>query len=137
MTGRDDSNDADSESVRLDKWLWAARFYKTRAIAADAVDGGKVHLNGTRVKRSKLVRVGDEVQLRSGEIEQRVVVRATSDRRGPASVAVQLYEELPESIQQREALAAKRRLESSPGSHDMGRPSKRERRQIDDFRKRD
>ncbi len=137
MADTNSSNDGSDGSIRLDKWLWAARFYKTRAIAADAVDGGKVHLNGTRVKRSKGVKVGDEVQLRFGEVEQRLVVRATSDRRGPASVAAELYEELPDSIQQREALAAQRRLQSIPGSHDMGRPSKRERRQIDDFRKRD
>lgn len=137
MAEKNSSTSDDNESIRLDKWLWAARFYKTRAIAADAVDGGKVHLNGDRVKRAKGVRVGDEVQIRSGPFGQRVVVRATSDRRGPASVAAELYEELPESVQQRETLAAQRRLESAPGSHDIGRPSKRERRQIDDFRKRD
>lgn len=75
--GRDDGRDNDeTESIRLDKWLWAARFFKTRAIAADAVDGGKVHLNGDRVKRAKAVRVGDEVQVRSGPFEQRVLVRA-------------------------------------------------------------
>lgn len=128
---------AEGESLRLDKWLWAARFYKTRAIAADAVDGGKVHLNGDRVKRSKGIRVGDVVQIRSGPFEQRVVVRAISERRGPATVAAELYEELPESVQARETMAAQRRLESLPGSGDTGRPSKRERRQIDGFRKRD
>lgn len=128
---------SDAESIRLDKWLWAARFFKTRSIAADAVDGGKVHLNGERVKRSKTVRVGDEVQVRSGPFESRVTVRAISERRGPASVATELYAELPESITAREALAAERRLESFPGSRDVGRPSKQERRQIDDFRKRD
>ncbi|MGI8545731.1 MAG: RNA-binding S4 domain-containing protein [Gemmatimonadaceae bacterium] len=129
--------DNDAESIRLDKWLWAARFYKTRSIAADAVDGGKVHLNAERVKRSKSVRVGDEVQVRSGPYESRVRVLAVSERRGAASVAAELYEELPESITAREALAAQRRLASFPGSHEIGRPSKRERRQIDDFRKRD
>ncbi|MGI8510615.1 MAG: RNA-binding S4 domain-containing protein [Gemmatimonadaceae bacterium] len=128
---------AEGESLRLDKWLWAARFYKTRAIASDAVDGGKVHLNGDRVKRSKGIRIGDVVQLRAGPFEQRVVVRAISERRGPATVAAELYEELPESVLAREAMAAQRRLESFPGSEDVGRPSKRERRQIDDFRKRD
>lgn len=128
---------ADSESLRLDKWLWAARFYKTRAIAADAVDGGKVHLNGERVKRARGIRVGDQVQVRFGPFEQRVLVRGISERRGPATVASELYEELPDSIQAREAMATQRRLESFPGSREIGRPSKRERRQIDDFRKRD
>ncbi len=137
MTDRKSAKPDESESIRLDKWLWAARFFKTRAIAADAVDGGKVHLNGDRAKRAKGVRVGDEVQIRTGPFEQRVVVRATLERRGPASVAAELYEELPASIRQREVLAAQRRLESLSSSREIGRPSKRERRQIDDFRKRD
>ncbi len=127
----------ENESARLDKWLWAARFYKTRAIASDAVDGGKVHLNGERAKRSKAIRVGDRVEVRSGPFVHEVVVRAISDRRGPASVAAELYEELPESIHARETLAAQRRMECVAGAHDAGRPSKRERRQIDDFRRRD
>lgn len=125
------------ESTRLDKWLWAARFYKTRAVASDAVDGGKVHLNGQRVKRARVVHVGDEVQIRSGAFEKRVVVRAISDRRGPAPVAAELYQETEESVHAGEALAARMRLESQQVSWDSGRPSKRERRQLDDFKKRD
>ncbi|MEO6778731.1 MAG: RNA-binding S4 domain-containing protein [Gemmatimonadaceae bacterium] len=125
-----------SEPTRLDKWLWAARFFKTRALAAEAVDGGKVHLNGERVKRSRAVKVGDEVRTRLGPYEYRVVVRSTHDRRGPASVAATLYDEVPESRLEREALQAQRKLEFATGSDDSGRPSKRDRRQIDHLRKR-
>ena len=123
--------------MRLDKWLWAARFFKTRAIAADAVDGGKVHLNGERVKRAKNVRAGDEVRVRLGPYEHRVVVRALSERRGPATEAATLYEELEESRAAREALQAQRRVESMGMSRESARPTKRERRQLDDFRGRD
>lgn len=123
-------------AVRLDKWLWAARFFKTRAIASEAVDGGKVHLNGERVKRSKSVRVGDEVQIRSGPYEHRVVVQALSERRGPATEAATLYEERRESVAERERLQAQRRLEATAVVRDAARPSKRDRRQIDELRRR-
>lgn len=125
------------ETMRLDKWLWAARFFKTRAIAADAVDGGKVHLNDERVKRAKNLRVGDEVRLRMGPYEHRVIVRALSERRGPATEAQTLYEELEESRAAREALQAQRRIESMGMQRESARPTKRERRQLDDFRGRD
>ena len=131
------SNDHDLvEAARLDKWLWAARFFKTRALAAEAVDGGKVHLNGERVKRSKGVKIGDDVSVRLGPYEHRVTVRSVSDRRGPASVAATLYEELPESRAQREALIERRRMETAAGAADPGRPSKRDRRQIEQMRRR-
>jgi ribosome-associated heat shock protein Hsp15 len=125
-----------SDAVRLDKWLWAARFFKTRALAAEAVDGGKVHLNGERVKRSKTLKLGDEVRVRLGPYEHRIVVRSTSDRRGPATVAATLYDELPESRATREALIEQRRMEIAVGADDAGRPSKRDRRQIEQLRKR-
>ncbi|MDQ6736604.1 MAG: RNA-binding S4 domain-containing protein, partial [Gemmatimonadota bacterium] len=92
------------EPPRLDKWLWAARFFKTRALAAEAIDGGKVHLNGERVKRSKAVKAGDQVSVRLGVYEHRVKVMLLSDRRGPATVAATLYEELPESRAARDLL---------------------------------
>jgi len=130
------ASDESSEAVRLDKWLWAARFFKTRALAAEAIDGGKVHLNGERVKRSKGLKIGDEVRVRLGPYEHRIVVRSTSDRRGPATVAATLYDELPESRATREALIEQRRMESAVGMEDAGRPSKRDRRQIDQLRKR-
>jgi ribosome-associated heat shock protein Hsp15 len=130
------ANGESSDAVRLDKWLWAARFFKTRALAAEAIDGGKVHLNGERVKRSKGLKVGDEVRVRLGPYEHRIVVRSTSDRRGPATVAATLYDELPESRATREALVEQRRMESVVGMEDAGRPSKRDRRQIDQLRKR-
>ena len=121
---------------RLDKWLWAARFFKTRTLAAEAIDGGKVHLNGERVKRSRGVKISDEVRIRIGPYEHRVIVRSVSDRRGPATVAATLYEELEESRAAREALLERRRMELAAGADDPGRPSKRDRRQIEQLRKR-
>ena len=123
------------ERVRLDKWLWAARFYKTRGLAAEAIDGGKVEVNAARAKRAKMVQVGDEVRIRQSPFEHVVIVRAVSERRGPASVAATLYEETPESKAKREALATQIRSMPS-GDWDSGRPTKRDRREIDRFRKR-
>jgi ribosome-associated heat shock protein Hsp15 len=123
------------ERVRLDKWLWAARFYKTRGLAADAIDGGKVDVNGARVKRAKMVQVGDEVRVRQSPFEHVVHVRGVSDRRGPASVAATLYEETPESKAKREALAT--RIRNMPADDwASGRPTKRDRREIERFRRR-
>ena len=123
------------ERVRLDKWLWAARFFKTRGLAADAIDGGKVEVNATRAKRAKMVQVGDEVCVRQSPFEHVVVVRGVSERRGPASVAATLYEETPESKAKREALATQ--IRSMPaGEWESGRPTKRDRREIERFRKR-
>lgn len=124
-------------SVRLDKWLWAARFFKTRSIAAEAIDGGKVHVNGERVKRAKSVHPGDELRVQLGIYEHRVIIKALSERRGPASVAVTLYEEFPESVAAREALAEQRRFAGGGVRFDSGRPTKRDRRRMDGLRGRD
>ncbi|MGI9539635.1 MAG: RNA-binding S4 domain-containing protein [Miltoncostaeaceae bacterium] len=119
------------ETVRIDRWLWAARMFKTRSIAADAVRGGKVHVNGTRAKPSKEVRPGDEVRVTQGQISRTLIVRQVSERRGPATEAVHLYEETRESIEQRELRTAELRVARAAGQ-DLGRrPTKRERRQID------
>ena len=121
--------------VRLDKWLWAARFYKTRGIAAEAIDGGKIDVNGSRAKRAKLVQAGDEVRVRQSPFEHIVLVRGVSERRGPASVAATLYEETAESRAKREALATQ--IRSMPADDwETGRPTKRDRREIERFRRR-
>ena len=128
----------DSEThdrVRLDKWLWAARFFKTRALAAEAIDGGKVDVNDARVKRAKMVQIGDAVRIRQTPFEHVVVVRGVSERRGPASVAATLYEETADSKAKREALATQ--IRSMPHDDwDTGRPTKRDRREIQRFRRR-
>ena len=118
--------------VRLDKWLWAARFYKTRALAAEAIAGGKVQVNGDRVKRAKPLQAGDEVRIRQGPYEHLVLVRALSERRGPAAEAVLLYEERPESVAAREAMAHQLKSVHSAFVTDLkGRPTKRDRREIE------
>lgn len=130
---RDNRRDEDAEDdarVRLDKWLWAARFFKTRALAAEAIAGGKVEVNGAGVKRARPVHVGDTVRIRLGPYEHEVVVQAVSGRRGPAADAALLYEETPDSRERRERLAWQ--LRNAPAlSHEKGRPSKRDRREID------
>jgi ribosome-associated heat shock protein Hsp15 len=98
-----------ADRVRIDKWLWAARFFKTRSLATEAVDGGKVEVNGERAKPAKLVKAGDEVRLRLGPYEHVLIVRALSERRGPASVAQSLYEETAASKEERVRLAAQLR----------------------------
>lgn len=123
-------NDSAEERLRVDKWLWAARFFKTRALAADAVEGGKVHLNGARVKPAKPVGLRDTLEIRSGRYVFVVVVRGLSGRRGPASEAAKLYEETAESRAAREALAAQLKAEAVPGAERQGRPTKRDRRKI-------
>lgn len=120
--------------VRIDRWLWAARFFKTRSLAAEAIQGGRVDVNGTRAKASKEVRVGDTVDVGIGQTTWTVVVRALSDRRGPASVAQTLYEETPESAERRARLAAQRRLAPAPGADLGARPTKRDRRRIESLR---
>jgi len=123
------------ESTRIDKWLWAARFFKTRTLAADAVKGGRVQLNGVRVKASKDVSVDDEVEVTIGQTSRVVIVRGISERRGPAVEAQTLYRETPESIAAREAAAEVRRLQSPPPGANLGmRPTKRDRRRLDDAR---
>ena len=119
----------------MDKWLWAARFFKTRALATEAVLGGHVHLNGARVKPAKDVREGDELSIRVGTTEWTVDVRALADRRGPASTAQALYEERPESLKAREEQRLQRRLAPQPLGHDLGaRPTKQARRRLDALR---
>jgi ribosome-associated heat shock protein Hsp15 len=127
--------DGRDDRVRLDKWLWAARFFKTRALAATAIDGGKVDVNGAGVKRAKMVQAGDEVSIRQPPFEHVVIVRGISERRGPASVAATLYQETAESKAKREALATQ--IRSMPADDwDSGRPTKRDRREIERFRRR-
>ena len=116
--------------TRIDKWLWAARFYKTRALAAEAIAGGKVQLNGERVKRAKPLQVGDEVRIRLGPYEHQVVVRELSDRRGPAVQAAALYQEKPESRAARETLALQLKSLHSAFVPERGRPTKKDRREI-------
>ena len=116
-------------SVRIDRWLWAARFFKTRALAAEAVTGGKVHVNSVRAKPAKQVQTGDVLRVRSGPYEWLVTVRAVSGRRGPARVAQTLYEESSDSRVARERLAEQLRL--APVVRRKGRPTKRERRAIE------
>jgi ribosome-associated heat shock protein Hsp15 len=120
-----------SKSVRVDKWLWAARLVKTRALAVEAVNGGRVHINGQRVKPSREIHVGDRLDVTLGQVRRCVVVRAASARRGPASVAALLYEETPESIAARERHAAEARLARPPGADLGARPTKRDRRRFE------
>jgi ribosome-associated heat shock protein Hsp15 len=124
----------DDERVRLDKWLWAARFFKTRSIAADAIDGGKVQVNDERARRSRELREGDVVRVRTGPYQHQVVVRKLSDRRGPASAARLLYEETPESIAAREKLRSQLSLLPAAFIPGNTRPTKRDRRALKKFR---
>lgn len=119
-----------ADRVRIDRWLWAARFFKTRALAAEAIDGGKVQVNGDRAKRSKLLGVGDSVRVRVGQDEWTLVVQALSERRGPAREARLLYEETEESRTERERLIEARRLGAPTFHFDEGRPSKKDRRSL-------
>ena len=116
--------------MRIDKWLWAARFYKTRSLASDAVEGGHVEVNGDRAKPAKQLREGDELRIRLNQNTYVVLVRALSDRRGPASEARLLYEETEASRVERERLAEQRRLAPPPAYEDGGRPTKRDRRDM-------
>jgi ribosome-associated heat shock protein Hsp15 len=120
------------EGVRVDKWLWAARFYKTRSLATEAVAGGHVHVGDARVKPARELRVGETVEVTVGPVRRTVVVRALADRRGPASVAAALYEETPESLEARTRAAAERR-----GAQPLfgGRPTKQDRRRLEALRK--
>lgn len=122
------------EKVRIDKWLWAARFFKTRSLATEAVDGGKVEVNGESVKPAKLVKVGDEVRIRLGPFEHVIEVRALGERRGSATVAQGLYEERAESAAARERL--REQLRMAPAAfvyEEKGRPTKKDRRELQRF----
>jgi ribosome-associated heat shock protein Hsp15 len=129
------ATEAQHSTLRLDKWLWAARFFKTRALAAEAVAGGKVKVNGERVKAAKAIRPEDALSIHIGPYEYEVRVLALSARRGPAREAALLYEESASSQAARVALAARLVAERQSVTHPEGRPSKKERRQIIQFKK--
>ena len=122
------------ERVRIDKWLWAARFFKTRSAATEAVNGGRVHVNDARAKPAKEVVVGDTIGLAVGAIPWTVVVTGIADKRGSASVAATLYAETPQSRAERERRNAERRFARPVGADLGARPTKRDRRRIDDVR---
>jgi ribosome-associated heat shock protein Hsp15 len=124
-----------ADGIRVDKWLWASRLLKTRSLAAEAVKGGRVQVNGERVKPSKEVGPGDELEVTIGQVRRTVVVRGVAERRGPAKEAVLLYDETPESVAARELAAERARLASPPPGANLGaRPTKRDRRRLDDAR---
>ena len=125
---------SEGSRVRLDRWLWAARFFKTRALAAAAIGGGKVEVGGARAKRAKLLAVGDRLRIRRGPFEYRVVVRALSEHRGPPAAAAALYVEEAEGKRLREHLAEQLRVAPSLRYEGKGRPTKRERREIEKLR---
>ena len=131
VPGDDDVTAEASEPVRLDRWLWAARLVKTRALAVEAVNGGRVHVNGQRVKPGRDVRPGDELEITLGARRMAVVVRATSVRRGPASEAQRLYEETAEIRAERERHAEHRRLAAAGPQASGARPTKRDRRRFE------
>ena len=127
--------DTAPSKVRLDKWLWAARFFKTRSLAAEAIAAGKVLVAGDRAKPARLLQEGDEVRVRLGPYEHVVRVRALSERRGPATVAATLYEETAESVAARARLAEQLRMAPAAFVYEeKGRPTKRDRRELDRFR---
>lgn len=116
--------------LRIDKWLWAARFFKTRGLASEAVSGGKVHINGQRVKSSKCVRIGDQLEIHRAQETFTVIVEQLSDRRGPARDAMQLYTETSDSIARRAEMALQNKLNAQMHPHSEKKPSKRDRRHI-------
>ena len=123
------------DKIRIDKWLWAARFYKTRSLAVDEIDKGRVLVNGTPVKPAREVKSGDSVQLRCGSVIRTVTVLGVSDKRGPAPVAALLFQETEASIQLRQQAAEQRRLAPEPAlTLTQGRPTKRDRRDADKLR---
>ncbi|MGX8941306.1 ribosome-associated heat shock protein Hsp15 [Symbiopectobacterium sp. Eva_TO] len=125
------------DSIRLDKWLWAARFYKTRAVAREAIDGGKVHYNGQRTKPSKLVELDAEIKLRQGNDERTVLVLALSSQRRSAPEAQLLYRETEQSVEKREKVALARKMNALTMPHPDRRPDKKERRDLIKFKQSD
>jgi ribosome-associated heat shock protein Hsp15 len=124
------------ERLRIDKWLWSARFYKTRTLAAEEIGKGRVEINGQEAKAAREVKVGDTVAVRRESVTRTVVVKGLSNLRGPAPVAQQLYEETPESLKAREEAAQQRRFAREPAlSIEHGRPTKRGRRELDEAQK--
>src|SRR5689334_16677190 len=135
MPKRPESESTPAGRVRIDKWLWAARFFKTRSLAAEAVTAGKVEVNDEHVKPAKLIQLGDSISVRLGPFLHVVHVRGLSERRGPATVATTLYEETAESLAARARLAEQLRMAPAAFVYeDKGRPTKRDRREIDRFR---
>jgi ribosome-associated heat shock protein Hsp15 len=124
------------EPVRIDKWLWVARFFKTRSLAAEAVTAGKIEVNGARAKPSRIMRLGDKLNIRRGLYEWTVIVKRLTKLRGPAAEAQRLYEETEESIRKREATSAHLKFERPPEFNIPGRPSKKDRRAVLRFTKR-
>ncbi len=123
------------DAVRIDKWLWAARFFKTRRLATDAINGGKVEVNGVRAKPAKVVRVGDRVQLRKDALDYELTVEALSDRRGPASVARTLYTETEPSRARREQVQAQLRAQAAAFPQPKRRPDKHDRKRLAGFKR--
>jgi ribosome-associated heat shock protein Hsp15 len=121
----------DDDRLRVDKWLWAARFYKTRSLASDAVKGGLVQVGGQRAKPSKEICAGDRLEITIGQTRRVVLVLGVASRRGPASEAALLYEETADSVAERQRLAAQRRLAQPPGAELGARPTKRDRRRFE------
>lgn len=116
--------------VRVDKWVWAARFFKTRSLATEAVAGGRVHVNDARVKPARELHIGDIVDITIGGLRRTVVVQALADKRGPAAIAQELYEETPESVERRERHVAERKLARPLGADLGARPTKLDRRRL-------
>ncbi|MEW6704830.1 MAG: RNA-binding S4 domain-containing protein [Pseudomonadota bacterium] len=124
------------KAVRLDKWLWAARFYKTRTLAVEEIGKGRVSVNGQPAKAARELKPGDQVELRQGGVTRTVLVKGLSAVRGPAPVAQALYEETPESVQARQRAAEQRRMGVEPAQAiEHGRPTKRDRRQLADWQR--
>jgi ribosome-associated heat shock protein Hsp15 len=132
MKGKQIADSSDLDRVRLDKWLWAARFFKTRSVAAEAISGGKVDVNGERAKPARLLQVGDRVSVRHPPFETHVEVKQVSEHRGRAADAARLYEETPASRTAREKLVLQ--LRSFPSDGDQGRPTKKDRRMLERWR---
>lgn len=137
MTSREDDEGERSGKVRLDKWLWAARFYKTRALSAEAIAAGKIEVNGERAKRSKLVQSGDTMRIRMGPYEHIIDVTGVSSTRGSATIAATLYKETEASRKAREAMALHVRAMNANTGYESGRPTKKDRRDIEKIRRRD
>lgn len=134
MSKAGDNNTAGTVHVRIDKWLWAARFFKTRSLAKAAIEGGKVHCNGERCKCSRELEVGQELTIRQGFDERTVIVKGLDEHRRGAPEAARLYEETPASIASREVLAAQRKAQNAMMETSAGRPSKQDRRRIHQFK---
>lgn len=119
------------DGTRIDKWLWAARFFKTRSLASEAVERGRVRVNGERCKPARALKLGELLDIDNGGAEWQVRVLALSDKRGSATIARQLYQETPEGLQRQQEQAERRRLYTEPADTIHGRPTKRDRRQLD------